>query len=421
MRYAEVARELANSESGPAHLRHLGHRRTALSAAWRPEPNARRAEASAHRRRRYPEARRDAIRAHAGAVGSFQVGVRDRLADLRSRQPGSLGRGKAGWVEQVGTGLGRPTDGFRGWPPRDRRVISRKQHCRDATALMLHRPGVVRTLQETLGVRLVSERCRLDDARDEASHRIDHDHRRQLAPGQDEVADRKLLIDVAFDDTLVDAFVMPADDHEMRHLREAVVGDLIEQRALYGHEDDVPAIRLRRPDGARERLGFQHHPGAAAVGRVVDYVMAVGRPFADVMHRELDLARGPRARDDALCERALEHLREEREYVDPRRHSRTSCGTTTIRPPATSISRTTDAIAGRSSSSREPSARTMSTSVSPARITSLTVPSDRPSGVSARRPRRSAQRCAPFAARRASARDTRSVRPRIRSASVRVL
>src|SRR5439155_9115271 len=261
-------------------------------------------------------------------------------------------------------------------------MISRQQHRRDATALMLHRPGVVRTLQETLGVRLVSERCRLDDARDEASHRIDHDHRCQLAAGQHEVADRKLLVDVAFDDALVDALVMPADDHEMRQLRKALRGGLIEQSALCGHKDDVPAISLRRPDRARERLGLQYHPGPATVGRVVDNVMAVGRPLADVMHRELDLARGPRSRHDALCERALEHLREEREYVDPRGHSRTSCGTTTIRPPATSTSRTTDAIAGRSSSSRELSARTTSTSVSPARITSLTVPSDRPSGVS---------------------------------------
>ena len=87
-------------------------------------------------------------------------------------------------------------------------------------------------------------------------------------------------------------------------------GDLIEERALCGHEDDVPAIGFRRPDRARERLGLQYHPGPATVGRVVDNVMAVGRPLADVMHRELDLARGPRARDDALRERALEHLRE---------------------------------------------------------------------------------------------------------------
>ena len=83
-------------------------------------------------------------------------------------------------------------------------------------------------------MRLVSERCRLDDVWDEASHRIDHDHRRQLPAGQHEVADGKLLVDVAFDDALVDALVMPAHDDEMRQRRETARGGLIEERALRG-------------------------------------------------------------------------------------------------------------------------------------------------------------------------------------------
>src|SRR3979409_433854 len=113
----------------------------------------------------------------------------------------------------------------------------------------------------------------------------------------------------------------------------------------------MTGIPLRRPDRAAERRGPHHPPGAPAVRRVVDDVVAVGRPLADVVDRKLDLTRGPRPRDNALGERTLEHLRKEREDVDARGHPRISCGTTTMRPPATSTSRTTDAIAGKSSSS----------------------------------------------------------------------
>ncbi len=121
---------------------------------------------------------------------------------------------------------------------------------------MLDGSGVVRTFKETLGVRLVRERRGLDDTRHKAGHRIDHDHRCELAAGQHEVADRQLLVDLALDHALVDALVVPAHDHEMRHVRETPGGGLIEQRALRGHEDDVAAVTLGRADRARERLGL---------------------------------------------------------------------------------------------------------------------------------------------------------------------
>src|SRR5438477_3805762 len=413
--------ELANRESRAPHLRDLRDRGTPLSAAGWPEPNARRPQPGSDRRRRDPETRRDPVGADPGAVGRFQVGVGHPIADRWPRQPGSLGRRKAGSREQVRAALRGAADRFGTSPPRDRGVIARKQHRRDTTALVLDRPRVVRTFEETFGVRLVRKRGRLDHVGDEAGHRIDHDHGRKLSAGQHEVADRELLVDLAFDHALVDALVVPAPDYQVRQLRKTPSRGLVEQRALRAHEDDVTGVSRCRADRAGERLGLQHHAGAAAVGSVVDDVMAVGRPLADVVDREVDLTRGPGARDDALGEGTLEHLRKERQHVDARGHPRISCGTTTIRPPATSTSRTTDAIAGKRSSSREPAARTTSTSVSPARIVSLTVPSERPSGVSARRPRRSAQRYPPWAARRASARDTRRRRPRIRSASERLV
>src|SRR5712692_11480531 len=98
-----MARELANGESGAPHLRDLRDRRAALSAAWRPEPNARRPQSRSHGRGRDPEPRRDPVRADTGAIGGLQIGVGNPIAYGRSRQPGSLGWREAGSLEKVRT------------------------------------------------------------------------------------------------------------------------------------------------------------------------------------------------------------------------------------------------------------------------------------------------------------------------------
>src|SRR5207245_236811 len=77
----------------------------------------------------------------------------------------------------------------------------------------------------------------------------------------------------------------------------------------------------------------------------------------------------------------------------------------------TSTTFTTDSSIGRRRSRPEASAITR-TSFSPARTSSRTIPSQVPSGVSTRAPRRSAQRYAPAVARRDSPRATRRNRRR---------
>src|SRR5205807_1802200 len=132
--------------------------------------------------------------------------------------------------------------------------------------------------------------------------------RGELAPGQDEVADRELLVDVTFDDALVDALVVPAHDHQMRELREPPRRRLVEEGALRAHENDATALAFCRAYSAGEGFGFEDHPGTATVRRVIHDVMTISRPLPDVMDRQLDLAGDARTRDDAFGERALEHL-----------------------------------------------------------------------------------------------------------------
>src|SRR2546426_133334 len=113
----------------------------------------------------------------------------------------------------------------------------------------------MRTFEKTFGMRLVRQRQRLDHARDAASDSVDHDHRGELAPGQHEVADRELLVDVTFDHALVDALVVPAHDHQMRELREPPRRRLVEEGALRAHENDAtapPSPRTRPAAKSRE-------------------------------------------------------------------------------------------------------------------------------------------------------------------------
>ena len=208
----------------------------------------------------------------------------------------------------------------------------------DATTLVLDRPRVLRTLEESLGVGLVLERLALDDAGYKPGHRVDHDHRRELSAGEHEVADRELFVNVLLDHPLVDPFIVPAHDHEVRHGGESPRRGVIEERSLRAHERHVAGLAARGADRARQRLRLQDHAGAAPVRRVVDDAVTVGGPLTDVVDDELDLSSRSRPRDDALGEGALEHLREEREDVDPQRaHSATCCGTTTRRPPLRSV------------------------------------------------------------------------------------
>src|SRR5437762_12499820 len=224
---------------------------------------------------------------------------------------------------------------------------------------------------------LMVERGSVDHAGDEPRDRVDDDHRAELTAGEHVVADRDLFVDIALDDALVDALVVATHEHQVRQGGETGRRGLVEHRALRGKKDNVPVAASYRAYRSRQRLRFHHHSRAAAIRCIVDDVMPVAGPRPDVVYRQRHQTRLPRARDDALGEWTLEHLRKEREDVDCEAHPRSSCGVRTIRPARMSISRTTVSIIAWSVSV-PCSPTTTSTSVPPARRRSRTLPSGRP-------------------------------------------
>ena len=80
-------------------------------------------------------------------------------------------------------------------------------------------PRVVRAIEQSGGKRVLQRRIRIvQHARAQTQHRVDQHQRRQLAPGNDEIAHGDLLVHLPFEQPLVDPFVTPGDEHQSRRV-----------------------------------------------------------------------------------------------------------------------------------------------------------------------------------------------------------
>ena len=76
--------------------------------------------------------------------------------------------------------------------------------------------GILRILQKPVPVAFVREADLVtENARNQTADRIGNAHRRQLAAGQDKVADGDLLIHAFVDEALVDALKVTADEDDV--------------------------------------------------------------------------------------------------------------------------------------------------------------------------------------------------------------
>ena len=150
--------------------------------------------------------------------------------------------------------------------------------------------------------------------------RVRHHRRRQRAVRQHVVADAQLLVSQQRQGPFVDALVVAADEDEVPLPRQPAGRLLTERRALRRHGDHArprPAEAFHRLE---ERLGLHQHPGAPAIGVVVQRAPRVVREVAQVHRVELRRAHRRRAPHDAFAEEAFEHPREHRQHVDAQGH-----------------------------------------------------------------------------------------------------
>ena len=160
-------------------------------------------------------------------------------------------------------------------------MVAREEDLRDVDAAKARRTGVGgviegRSVPERLGLR----RLGADHALDAAHRRVHDRHCRNLAAGEDEVAERNLFERIQREEPLVDPFVVPAQNHEPLEPRVPDRVGLFEAAARRAGEDQRAPLAARRGvdhrvEGASQRFDPHYHPGTAAVRRVVGALAAL--------------------------------------------------------------------------------------------------------------------------------------------------
>ena len=176
---------------------------------------------------------------------------------------------------------------------------------------------VLRELQQSAGKAVVGRAVFVaEHAGDQPHHSIRDDRSGERAVGEDVIADADFLIDEVVDDALIDAFVMTAEENEMRKAR-VFLGDLLGERAAAGRHENHAGIRgAEFLDRGEKWLALHHHSLAPAVRRVVGCAVFVIRPLSQIMHAEIDKAALLRLADHARAERRGGDFGKDREDVE---------------------------------------------------------------------------------------------------------
>ncbi len=179
-------------------------------------------------------------------------------------------------------------------PFADPGVVAGEQDLGHLPAAIARRACVVRVLgrsAERLRERLLDHATRHGRApRQLAHHRVGDDHRRQLTAGEHVGTDRDRIVGEVLADPVVDSLVATAQERQMR-LGGELGGEPVVELPAGRREHDGPRGPGPIAVGGLERrvddVDAQHHPGTAAVGRVVHLTAAERGRVAVVEDAEL--------------------------------------------------------------------------------------------------------------------------------------
>src|SRR5882762_4282039 len=139
--------------------------------------------------------------------------------------------------EQIGAPLACARHRLVQSPPRDLLVVPREQDLRHPQSAELGRAGVLRSFQQALAGEALGLCGKLvaQHTGDQPGHGVDDRQGRDLSAGEDEVAQRELLVHPA-QHPLVHPFVAPAHQDQRSVVRQLLRLALVESRALGGEK-----------------------------------------------------------------------------------------------------------------------------------------------------------------------------------------
>src|SRR5262245_61965560 len=257
----------------------------------------------------------------AGAPGA-PLRSADSLATARSFHTeeggGSLAPFGRWPLQQVRPPLFCAADTLLRAPSLDFSVIAGDQHVRHRQTAEDGRPGVMRIGEQPIRKRFVHDLRRIAyGSRHQPRDGIDQYQRWQFTAAQNVVADRNLIGGERFVHALIDPFIASADHDNARARAERRRDVVRQQPALRRHQDHRRRLSLeRRFHGAKQRLGFHHHPRPAAVRHVVHRPMSIVGVVAQVAHANLDHTAFTSPAYHAFSQRRVDHRRKYRDDVD---------------------------------------------------------------------------------------------------------
>ena len=210
-------------------------------------------------------------------------------------------------------------------PLLDAGVVPGQQHLRNPHAAELRRTGELRASGQLTTERVLRQRARVaDHPRHQASHRVDHDHGRDLASTEHVIADRDLTGRQACAHPVVDPLVAPAHDDQARLARQ-LGGDALVQALSPGLEQDHRSrvVQHHALDRLEHGLRLHHHPGSASERHVVHLTVAVMSEVAKVVGVQLEQPALDGTADHSLLKRRAEHAREDGHDVEAHQASST--------------------------------------------------------------------------------------------------
>ena len=207
-------------------------------------------------------------------------------------------------------------------------VVAAQQNVGHGAALPDLGAGVLGVFQQAVPIALFLVALLLrQNAGLEAEDAVGHHEAGQLAAGEDIVADRDLFVRKRFNDALVDALIVAADQRQVIVLGQpagVLLGvTLTARRQEHDMRGRASLFRHLFLDGAQavgDGLGIEHHAAAAAIGVVVGLLLLVEGVIPDLMAVGLDVAAPGCAADDAGVQHLLAHLREKGHDVHTHSH-----------------------------------------------------------------------------------------------------
>src|SRR5205823_11818293 len=119
-----------------------------------------------------------------------------------------------------------------------------------------------------------------------------------------------------FMNAMINSFIMTTNNNQVGARREFASKGLREPATLRGHQDDKAAFIPQRFHRGENRLRFHDHSLTAPEWCVIDNVVLVGRPVAQVMDAQVERTAFLRALHHAFRKRGATGFWEKRQNID---------------------------------------------------------------------------------------------------------